>query len=182
MLYHCFCYPVHPLQGASNALQKILACCTDEKYLLDSIKVATSCLVLRADAGLLLYCVTRQFVTCIIVLSGNVFIAFTVVLCLIMRLYCVFYCRTSVKTNFPLGDHKVCNWTETRTQKHTMHLKQHRCLCHSAGPHPDLWPMNKQIKIYFTLFFNSKCLCCLLLHCTRTFHKWKLGLSSDIYF
>lgn len=50
-----------------------------------------------------LYYVTRQFVMCGIVLAGNVFIVFTVVLYFIMRLYCVFYCRTSLKTNFPQG-------------------------------------------------------------------------------
>lgn len=41
-----------PTPAASNALQKNLAFCTDEKYLLLSVKALTSCLVLSADAGL----------------------------------------------------------------------------------------------------------------------------------
>lgn len=91
-----------PPPVVSNALQKNLAFCTDKNYLLDSIKALTSCVVLSADAGLYGYTVWHGTLlcVCIIVLSGNVFNVFIVILYFIMRLYCVFYCRTSLETNF----------------------------------------------------------------------------------
>lgn len=63
---------------------------------------------------------------CGIVLSCNVFIVFTVVLYFIMWLYCVFYCRTSLKTNFPQG---AIKFAIELKQGH----KNTRCISNSAG-------------------------------------------------